>query len=88
MDLRANIHLKRGDVVGLKKVLNACERTDNRTVESRCDVVELKARQGGATQADPSPAGGVQAVTTGQQTEQGSEKSQSLFGNLLKSLTQ
>lgn len=81
LDLRANVHLKQGDVIALKKVLSACEDTDNRTVESRCDIVELKARQAGTTQT-------AATGTTGQQIEQGSEKSQNLFGNLLKSLTQ
>ncbi|MDF1720103.1 MAG: M48 family metalloprotease [Minwuia sp.] len=80
MDLRANVSLKQGNVVELARTLSACEDTNNRTVESRCDVVELKARQAGVTQASSSGA-------TGQQIEQGSEKSQSLFGKIFNGLT-
>ena len=62
-------------------MLETCENTDNRAVESRCDVVELKARQGGAP--DTAAKGSNQ-----QQIEEGTEKSQNLFGSLLQSLTQ
>ncbi|MDF1733899.1 MAG: hypothetical protein P1U37_01350, partial [Minwuia sp.] len=81
LELRAERHLKRGEIAELKQVLETCEKTDNRTVESRCDVVELKARQGGATE------GGTKGSSQ-QEIEQGTEKSQNLFGNLLQSLTQ
>ncbi len=81
LELRAERHLKRGEIAELKQVLQTCENTDNRTVESRCDVVELKARQGGATQ------GGTKGSNQ-QQIEQETEKSQNLFGSLLQGLTQ
>ncbi|GJL87110.1 MAG: hypothetical protein DHS20C03_08190 [Minwuia thermotolerans] len=81
LELRAEQHLKRGEIAELKQVLQTCENTDNRTVESRCDVVELKARQGGATQ------GGTKGSNQ-QQIEQETEKSQNLFGSLLQGLTQ
>lgn len=81
LELRAEGHLKRGEIAELKQVLETCENTDNRAVESRCDVVELKARQGGAT--DTAAKGSNQ-----QQIEEGTEKSQNLFGSLLQSLTQ